>query len=174
MIFMSQSGITDASRAAAWDAWYVEHLKIMLTVPGVSSAQRFMTDIVGYSPSLAMYTMTGPEVFHDPYYLSVRGMGEWLSLIDQRYYRRNLFAGLDRAPAVAADQRLTVADRDRQDPALADLHMTWLNSVTADRSTPMRGIAVVDAAVASELRGREVAVYRPVTDPRVSVPKAHT
>ncbi len=70
----------------------------MLTVPGVSSAQRFVTDTPGYSPSLAIYTMAGPGVFDDPYYLSVRGMGEWLPLIDRRYYQRNLFAGLDRAP----------------------------------------------------------------------------
>jgi hypothetical protein len=41
MIFNSQSGITDNSRAADWDAWYLEHLRIMATVPGVSSAQRF-------------------------------------------------------------------------------------------------------------------------------------
>ena len=45
--------LTDASRAVEWDAWYVEHLNIMLTVPGVSSAQRFVTDTSGYSPSLA-------------------------------------------------------------------------------------------------------------------------
>ena len=168
MIFMSQSGLTDSSRAADWDAWYVEHLNIMLTVPGVSSAQRFLTDTLGYSPSLAIYTMAGPEVFHDPYYLSVRGMGEWLPLIDRRYYRRNLFAGLDRAPPVAADARLLVADRDQEDLTLADLGMKWLASVGADCSTPLRGIAVRDAAVAERIRGRRVAVYRPVTGYMVS------
>src|SRR5687768_16871016 len=164
MIFMSQSGITDPARAEDWDAWYIEHLQVMLSVPGVSSAQRFITDAPGYSPSLAMYTMTGPEVFDDPYYLSVRGMGEWLPLIDRRYYRRNLFAGLDRAPPVAADARLIVADREREDAALSDLGITWLPSVAADRSTPLRGIAVVSVAAASGIRGRELAVYRPVTE----------
>ena len=54
MIFMSQSGITDPARAVEWDAWYVEHLRIMLTVPGISSTQRFKTDSPGYPPSLAM------------------------------------------------------------------------------------------------------------------------
>ena len=169
MIFMSQSGLTDASRAVEWDAWYVEHLNIMLTVPGVSSAQRFVTDTAGYSPSLAMYTMAGPEIFDDPYYLSVRGMGEWLPLIDRRYYQRNLFAGLDRAPPVAVDARLIVADREREDAALADLGMKWLTSIAADRSTPVRGIAVLDAAAAAGIRGRELAVYRPATEHMVSV-----
>ena len=168
MIFMSQSGLTDSSRAADWDAWYVEHLNVMLTVPGVSSAQRFLTDTPGYSPSLAIYTMAGPEVFDDPYYLSVRGMGEWLPLIDRRYYRRNLFAGLDRAPPVAADARLLVADREQEDLTLADLGMKWLASVGADCSTPLRGITVRNATAVERVRGRKVAVYRPVTEYMVS------
>ena len=163
MIFMSQSGITDASRARDWDAWYVDHLHLMLTVPGILSAQRFGTDAPGYSPSLAMYTIPGAEVFEDPYYLSVRGMGEWLPLIDRRYYHRNLFSGLDRAPPVAAGARLVVADREREDGALADLKLTWLACVALDRSTPLRGIAVMDAAAADRIRSRDLAVYRPMT-----------
>ncbi|MCC7484425.1 MAG: hypothetical protein IT529_05505 [Burkholderiales bacterium] len=164
MIFMSQSAITDPSRCGDWDAWYVEHLRIMASVPGVTSAQRFLTDSPGHPPSLAMYTMTGPEIFDDPYYRSVRGMGEWLELIDRRHYRRNLFAGLAHAPRVAAGERLIVADRDREDPSLADLCLAWLSCAGIDRSTPLRGIAVVDAASARLLSGRDVAIYRPVTE----------
>ena len=165
MIFMSQSGITDPKRAVDWDAWYIEHLHVMLSVPGVSSAQRFLTDASGYSPSLAMYTMSGAEIFDDPYYRSVRGMGEWSDLIDRRHYHRNLFAGLDRAPPVAASARLIVADREREDAALADLGIRWLTCVGIDRSTPLRGIVVLDAAAAERLRGRDLAVYRPATAP---------
>ncbi len=121
MIFISQSGLTDPGRAAEWDAWYIEHLQVMLSVPAVSTAQRFFTDSPGYSPSLAMYTVPGPEMFSDPYYLSVRGMGEWSEFIDKRYYHRNLFAGLDRAPRVTASQRLIVADRSREDAGLGGL-----------------------------------------------------
>ena len=91
MIFMSQTGITDATREAELDAWYVDHLRIMLTVKGVDSTQRFKTTSAGYPPSLAMYSVAGAHVFQDPYYLSVRGMGEWDPLIDKNHYRRNLF-----------------------------------------------------------------------------------
>jgi hypothetical protein len=168
MIFISQSGLTDPARSGEWDAWYIEHLRIMMSVPAVSSAQRFVTDSPGCSPSLAMYTVPGPEVFTDPYYLSVRGMGEWSEFIDRRYYRRNLFAGLDRAPSVAASQRLIVADREREDADLAGLGLTWLKCVGIDHSTPLRGIAVLDAAAAEKLRSRDLAVYRPVTEHMVS------
>lgn len=165
MIFMSQSGLTDTSRAAEWDAWYVEHLRIMLTVPGIYSAQRFKTESPGYPPSLAVYSIAGAEVFDDPYYRSVRGLGEWLPLIDRRYYQRNLFSGLERAPVVASEASLLVADREREDAALAGLGLTWLTGVGIDRSTALRGIAVTAAPPAAPAG---LAVYRPVTEYRVS------
>ncbi|MGH8701515.1 MAG: hypothetical protein ACREVR_10145, partial [Burkholderiales bacterium] len=142
----------------------VEHLRIMLTVPGIASAQRFKTDSPGYSPSLALYTVASAEVFRNPYYLSVRGMGEWLPLVPKQHYHRNLFDGLDTAPDVAEDSVLIVADRDR--PALGPqgITLTWLRTVGIDLSTPYRGIAVFKRAAADSLAGvGGIGVYRPVT-----------
>lgn len=169
MIFNSQSGLTDSARAADWDAWYLEHLRIMATVPGVSSAQRFTTDTPGASPSLAIYSVTSAGVFQDPYYLSVRGMGEWLALIDRRYYRRNLFSGLDHAPLVAGTQCMLVADRAQPEGAIAGIAFTWLKCEGIDRSTPYRGLAVVDLTKVPALDAT-VAVYRPAS-PRMLPPK---
>ena len=166
MIFISQSGITDHTREAQWDQWYIEHLRIMVTVPGISSAQRFKADTPGFPPSLAIYSITSPAVFTDPYYLSVRGMGEWLPLIDRRHYRRNLFEGLEHAPLAADDARLLVADRLQPQDAIGGIEWIWLKSVGLDCSTPYRGIAVVAAAKLPAL-AETVAVYRPVT-PRMS------
>ena len=164
MIFMSQTGLTDLTREKEWDAWYVEHLRIMLTVPGIASAQRFKTDSPGHSPSLAMYTIASAEVFRDPYYLSVRGMGEWLPLVPKQDYHRNLFEGLDAAPDVAEDNVLIVADRDRPGPGPQGVTLTWLKAVGIDLSTPYRGIAIVKRAAADPLAAAgSIGVYRPVT-----------
>lgn len=160
---MSQSGITDASREGDWDRWYVEHLNIMASVPGISSAQRFKTSTCGYSPSLAMYSVASADVFKDPYYLSVRGMGEWLTLIDKQHYRRNLFAGLDIAPAVADTDVLMVADRDQPDPDVDGIPLIWLQCVGIDRSTNYRGVAVVPLNIADKVRNLKVPAYKPVT-----------
>jgi hypothetical protein len=168
MIFVSQSGLTDHSRAADWDAWYVEHLRIMATVPGVSSAQRFKTATPGSSPSLAIYSVTSADVFKDPYYLSVRGMGEWLALIDRRYYKRNLFSGLDHAPRVADNAVMLVADREQAEGSVAGIAFTWLKCEGIDYSTPYRGLAVIEG-VALPALDDTVAVYRPVT-PRMTPP----
>ena len=164
MIFMSQSGITDRSRESDWDRWYLEHLDIMVSVPGVASAQRFKTTTPGHPPSLAMYSFASPEIFQDPYYLSVRGMGEWLALIDRQYYKRNLFAGAERASEVTDGQVLLVADRVAPEPRLAELEWTWLECVGIDRSTPFRGIAVLAADRARDFgETSAIAVYRPAT-----------
>ena len=159
MIFMSQSGLTDPSREKAWAAWYADHVRIMVTVPGITSAQRFTATTPGHPPSLAMYSVASAAVFDDPYYRSIRGMGEWQPLIDTRHYHRNLFSGLDAAPDVPEGAVLIVADRDRptEFPRRA---LTWLTAVGLDRSTPYRGIAVVDTETADALASHDVAVYR--------------
>jgi hypothetical protein len=163
MIFMSQSGITDLARESDWDRWYLSHLEIMVSVPGIGSAQRFKTATADHSPSLAMYSIASADVFQDPYYLSVRGMGAWLPLIDKNYYRRNLFEGLDRAPEVREGGLLLIADRDEPETDLGGVDWTWLQCVGIDRSTPFRGIAVVAHAAADTLRNCDVAVYAPAT-----------
>jgi hypothetical protein len=159
MIFNSQSGITDPARAPDWALWYEEHLRIMATVPGVFSAQRFLTTHPNHSPSLAMYGVRDAAVFKGEYYLSVRGMGEWLPLIDKRWYKRNLFDGLPAAPVVNDGQVLLVADRDVPD---AGLSFTWLNVAGIDRSTPYRGIAVIDKNKVPALPA-DVAIYAPAS-----------
>jgi hypothetical protein len=136
----------------------------MLTVPGIASAQRFKTDSPGYSPSLAMYTIASAEVFRDPYYLKVRGMGEWLPLVLKQHYHRNVFEGLDVAPDVAEDSVLIVADRDQPGPGPQGVTLTWLKAGGIDLSTPYRGIATVKRAAADSLIAAiGIGVYRPVT-----------
>ena len=159
MIFHSQSGITDRAREADWARWYEEHLHIMATVPGVFSAQRFITTHLRHSPSLAMYGVASADVFKGEYYLGVRGMGEWLPLIDKQWYRRNLFEGLAVAPLVSADQVLLVADRETPD---AMLNFTWLTVAGIDRSTSYRGIAVINKNMVSALP-EDVAIYVPAS-----------
>jgi hypothetical protein len=161
LIFISESGLLDLTRKAEWDEWYVDHLRIMRTVEGISSAQRFETDTPGFPLSLAMYTVASADVFADRYYLSIRGFGSWGSLIDPAQYHRNLFSGLDVAPRVEADQHLLVADRAAPDPSLgADFN--WLECVDLDRSTAFRGIAIVEAGRLPNL-DPGVAVYVPRT-----------
>jgi hypothetical protein len=166
MIFMSQSGITDPAQQAAWDQWYQTHLAVMLTVNGIESAQRFTLIRGTAAPSLALYTITSPAVLEDAYYLRIRGMGPWLPLIDQRFYRRTLFAGLDAAPTVPDTGVLLVADRTQPQPRLGRLTWTWLEAVALECDPPYRGLAVVSRAALSRVPHAGIACYQPVTTQR--------
>ncbi len=164
---MSQSGITDTARQAEWSEWYVEHLRIMNTVDGIDSAVRFQTSSPGWPPSLAMYTIRSPEVFQDPYYLTIRGMGSWATLIEKRFYKRNLFDAVNEvnqpliAPNVPPDCALIVTDQASPILQIVGVNFLWLKSVGLDKSTPYRGIAVVDNTQAANLNGHaELAVYK--------------
>jgi hypothetical protein len=171
MIFMSQSGITDPTQEPQWAQWYFEHLRIMRTVDGITSAERFQTKALGWPPSLAMYSIRSPEVFVDPYYQKIRGMGPWLGLIDKRFYQRNLFERVATAsimaPEVPAGSVLVVTDQSQptlghQEPAFESVTFTWLRAVGLDQSTPCRGICVMPHARALNLPMRaDVALYTP-------------
>lgn len=168
MIFMSQSGLVDDTRRTQWDAWYLEHLAIMATVPGMLSAQRFTTISPGHPPSLAIYTVTSAEVFLGSYYQQIRGMGDWLPLIDRRYYRRNLFEGLDRAPEVASGQVMLIEDLQAMPDgdaagASGGAGGHVLRSVGLDQSTPFRRLQVVADDAAAGAGDAGVAVYRPAS-----------
>ena len=172
MIFNSQSGITDRAREGDWAQWYFEHLRIMATVPGVFSAQRFITAHPGHPPSLAIYGVASGDVFKGEYYLSVRGMGEWLPMIDKKWYRRNLFEGLNVAPTVSEEQVLLVADRDAPDAALGLVPFTWLKVAGIDRSTPYRGLAVVSKYTIPALP-ENVAIYTSASKRYVNLKEEH-
>lgn len=169
MIFMSQSGITDPTKESEWAQWYVEHLRIMRTVDGITSAERFQTTAPNWPPSLAMYSIRSPEVFVDAYYQKIRGMGPWLTLIDKRFYRRNLFESVAEADVVAPEVQegsvLVVTDQPQpalslKEPELEGVTFTWLRAVGLDQSTPYRGISVMPHARALGLPTRaDVALY---------------
>jgi len=164
MIFTSESGLTDPSRLAEWDEWYLGHLAAMAAVPGISSAQRFRALGEGVPPSLAMYTVASPAVFESEAYRRTRGMGPFLPVVDERLHRRKLFDGLDIAPELAADDILLVADRTEAQPAAAGL--IWLGAVGLDKSTAYRGLAVLrDVRTAGEMAAQigGAALYVPVS-----------
>ena len=165
MIFMSQSSITDTTLSDQWGEWYVEHLRIMRTVNGIDSAERFTSESPHWPFSLAMYTIRSPEIFQDPYYLKIRGMGSWAPLIDPNYYQRNLFSGMDVAPHVSNNEVLLVTNQSEPMPHFLGLEWVWLKSVGLDQSTPYRGIKVIPRETLIQLehipKNPMVGIYKP-------------
>ncbi len=138
----------------------------MHTVNGIDSAVRFQTSSPGWPPSLAMYSIRSPEVFQDPYYLKIRGMGPWAALIEKRFYQRNLFDAVNpsktalSSPDVPTNCALIVTDQARPELAIEGVEFLWLKSVGLDHSTPYRGIAIMPKEQAAALSSHpDIAVY---------------
>ena len=162
VILMSQNALLDERDEEALDAWYLEHLRSMSSVPGIHSAQRFKTFTPGFPRSLGIYSVTSEKAFNTPYYRSVKGMGVMASRVDERQHHVNLFEGVEAAPVVADNERLLLVDRTAPAGEIAGIPFSWLKCVARDFSTPYRGIAVVAANRAPAL-DPAIAVYSPVT-----------
>jgi hypothetical protein len=166
MLYVVEMDFVAPGRQAEWDAWYLEHLHVLLSVPGFHTAQRFVCLTPWRAPWLAIYSVDAPEVFESAPYRARGGRdstGEWKPLM--RNWDRNVYAGLERAPAVGVGQVLLLADADPASVHGLDVDFSWLDAVGLDRTVTRRGLAVVDAALGHRLVRtpmETVRAYRPV------------
>ena len=168
MIYMVEMGFPHPEREAEWHAWYLAHIRILLSVPGFRASQRFAAVTATPSPYLALHEVASAALFDSPAYRSRGGpasVGEWRSL--QTNWHRNLLDGLDETPKVPDDAHLVVL-RDARDAALpAGIAVTWLRGAGLDRSIEECGLAVVkDPAPLLPLAGKDerVRLYRPISE----------
>ena len=152
MIYTVEEALKPGHTDAVWDIWTSEMKPAskVLAVPGFNTAQRFKGLGLDPAPSLALYSIDSADVMTSKRYFDNGGgklgspkWGEHLS-----FWHRNLFEGLDEAPEVADDARLLVIDTASPDVHLEGLTITWLKGVGLDRTTPYRGLVIVDQATA--------------------------
>lgn len=163
MILMSQMSLLDERHSAAFDEWYLEHLRTMSSVSGIFSAQRFKTSTPGFPRSLAMYSVESQKAFANPRYRSIRGLGAMTPLVDHLEHHVDLFAGLDSAPALCDGECVLLANAQVPGSDIAGVAFSWLECVGRDYSTRYRGIAVVGAKAIPALDSK-VAVYHPASE----------
>jgi hypothetical protein len=122
----------------------------ILSVPGFNTAQRFKGLGLDPAPSLALYSIDSADVMTSKRYFDngggKLGSPRWHDHLS--FWHRNLFEGLTEAPEVPNDARLLVIDSEQPDVKLEGLDVTWLKNCGLDRTTPYRGIVIVDEASA--------------------------
>lgn len=167
MIYCVELAFSQPAREAEWSAWYSQHLGVLLSVPGFSTAQRFESVAPCRAPYLAAYSVASADVFESAPYRQRGGRaspGEWVPLMVN--WDRNLFDGLARMPEVAPQQVLAVVDDTADGIAAFPIRLQLLNSAGLDRTVQHRGIAVLSeadhASVAAHANQR-VRFYRPLT-----------
>jgi hypothetical protein len=163
MIYMVEHTFSMPQLENEWNTWYAGNLHVLLSVPGIESAQRFRVPEAEPSRFMAMYTIAGPEVFDTDAYRNAGGGGANSVRFRPAYkvWIRNVFAGIEVAPDVQHGQCLLSIDAEHEcaDPAV--IAWQWGRSVALHRTTPVRGLAVVSAAAAQGLAGPGLTVYEP-------------
>jgi hypothetical protein len=150
-----------------WNAWYQGNLKVLMSVPGFRTAQRFKELGAATPPHyMAVYTVDSPEVFESKRYIEAGGGGTNSQRFRPAYqvWIRNLFEGIDVVPAVRDGECLVSVDCTMKEIAVPGVALTWLGSTGFHKTTPFRGIGVArldQAEALQKLAG--VRLYRPIT-----------
>lgn len=173
MIYMVEMDFPHPELLAEWHAWYLAHIRVLLTVPGFRASQRFQAITETPSPYLALHEVASPALFESAAYRSRGGpasTGEWRAL--QTNWHRNLLDGIDETPEVPEDRFLVVLNGARDagfpvDMPPLDAQISWLRGVGLDGTVGECGIAVAnDPAPLVEIarRDKRVRVYRPISE----------
>ncbi len=168
MLYMVEMDFPHSQRAAEWHAWYLAHIRVLLTVPGFRASQRFQAIVPTAAPFLALHEVASPALFDSPAYRSRGGpasVGEWRAL--QTNWHRNLLEGVEETPEVPADAHLLLL-RGARDLALPHpAEIGWLRGVGLDRTIDELGLAVIaDPAPFLPLADRDAraCLYRPISE----------
>jgi hypothetical protein len=162
----------DPSTEAAWHDWYAGYLQKLISVPGITTAQRFRA--IGCAPPryLAMYSITSADVYESDAYKKMGGGGSQSARFHHAYrlWTRNLFEGADRAPVVRDDQRVLVFDAERRDETNPlTSRATWLEAVGLHMTTKYRALLVLDANEAHSTAALPASyLYAPLMPPASS------
>ena len=92
MIYMVEMALLETARRAEWDAWYVAHQHLLLSIPGFRASQRFEAIHTAESPFVALHEVDSRELFARPLYRENGGpsnTGKWQAKMG--HWHRNLF-----------------------------------------------------------------------------------
>ncbi len=141
MLYMVELDLPHPSLLEEWHRWYAGHLQMLLSVPGILSAQRFQSITPSASPFVAIYTIAGADVMTSPAYRAKAGPkspGHWSALMTNWY--RNVLDGLERAPEVPLNGWLAIMDRRTASAPPLPEGFSALRPVALDCSIVERGL----------------------------------
>jgi len=165
-LYMVQHAFSRPDWEEEWNAWYGGNLKVLMSVPGFRTGQRFKA-LNGSPPRyMAVYTVDSPDVFESKRYREAGGGGTNSQRFRPAYqvWIRNLFEGIDAAPAIRDGEYLVSLDGNARDLDVPGVQLTWLESTGFHRTTPYRGIGVAKQHQADALRKMSsVTLYGPIT-----------
>lgn len=166
MIYTVECNFADPATEAEWNDFYsLEKLPALISVSGFHSSQRFSALSAGCPVYLAVHSIGGLEVLQGGEYRQKGGgnFARWQQHITD--WHRNLYGGLDRAPAIGADECLVVSAIGREPFTTLGLRAHRMDAVALDKSPERRWLARLDRPEPSfiERLPEGVHLYAPMT-----------
>jgi len=168
MIYMVEMDMRLDDREAEWHAWYLAHIKTLLTVPGFRASQRFHAILPCPAPYLALHQVDSGAIFDSPEYRSRGGpgsTGDWRERHSN--WRRNLLDGLAETPDVPPSAYLLRLESARDVVLPTGITVTWTKVVGLDGDAREFALAVIDdPAPLMDLARSDtrVRLYRPISE----------
>ncbi len=166
MIYMVEMGFSALGLRKKWDEWYLSHMKMLITIPGIHATQRFEALHDHIQPFVALHEVTGPDVLTSDAYKAKAGpasTGEWRTL--HKHWVRNVYDGMDQTPDVPMNAFLLIAEAGAEGDFPPDATPRDLRSVGLDRDPPRRVVAVTgQSSSAMRMIGQKgIRVLKPLT-----------
>jgi len=168
VIYMVEMDMKLGDREAEWHAWYLAHIRVLLSVPGFRASQRFQSLLPCPAPYLALHQVDSGAIFDGPEYRSRGGpgsTGEWRAL--HLNWRRNLLEGLAETPDVPQSSTLLRLENARDVTLPLGISVAWTKVAGLDRDAAEFGLAVIaDPAPVMDLARTDprVRLYRPISE----------
>lgn len=178
MIYTVELNFSDPAREEEWHAWYETYLVQLVSLPGLSTAQRFRALAPGAQPwaYLALYSVASLDVFESEAYRNIGGGGTASGRFKEAIRRRrNVYTGIERVPAVTDAGCVVLCNDTRHGCDLADCLFLPLKSAAGRRQAgateldgepSQRAIAVITVETVDRLKLKAtegLAVYTPIT-----------
>jgi hypothetical protein len=168
MIYMVEMDMKLGDREAEWHAWYLAHIRVLLTVPGFRASQRFQSLLPCPAPYLALHQVDSGAIFDSAEYRSRGGpgsTGDWRAL--HLNWRRNLLEGLAETPDVPQSAYVLRLENARDVALPAGIAVAWTKVTGLDGDAAEFGLAVIpDPGPVMDLAEADprVRLYRPISE----------
>lgn len=142
MIYTVECSYTDSDSEAEWNDFYsLDKLPALISVTGFHTSQRFKAADPGCPTYLAVHSISGLDVLTSEEYRQKGGgnFARWQQHISD--WHRNLYIGIDLAPAVEADELLVLSIEQAEPLVQIGLAPSSMQAVALEKFPERRWLA---------------------------------
>ncbi|QVN06306.1 sugar ABC transporter [Pseudomonas rhodesiae] len=166
MIYTVECSFADPVSEALWNDFYsLEKLPALISVSGFHTSQRFKAISTGCPVYLAMHSIDGLAVLESDEYRQKGGgnFARWQQHITD--WHRNLYGGLERAPAIGEGEYLIVSAVGPEPLIEMGLTPEQMWAVALEKCPENRWLAKLDSAISlgANTLPKNVHLYAPMT-----------